>query len=113
MIRRTKSYKLRELINSFQRPSFDYSLFKRQQLTGFAFFVVLLLIVFSFTAHNIVLKDRETARLQVESFAQAIEAHVQYSVESVDLSLTSFSNAMKALPARQGNDATIVRWSRL
>jgi hypothetical protein len=108
MFRRKNSYKLLDLINSFQSSSLEYLKFRRQLLSGFSFFAALLIIVFAFAAYNIVLKDREAARIQIESFAQAIEVHVQRPIESVDLSLLSFSNAMKALPLRQGNDAAIV-----
>ncbi|MYN27713.1 bifunctional diguanylate cyclase/phosphodiesterase [Duganella levis] len=46
--------------------------------------------------------ERELAvRTQTEHYVKAMEAHVLYSIQSVDLSLISFANAIKVLSAKQ------------
>jgi diguanylate cyclase (GGDEF)-like protein/PAS domain S-box-containing protein len=47
--------------------------------------------------------DRElSVRSQTEHYVKAMEAHVLYSIQSVDLSLIGFANAIKVLPPKQG-----------
>jgi diguanylate cyclase (GGDEF)-like protein/PAS domain S-box-containing protein len=46
--------------------------------------------------------ERELSiQTQTEHYVKAMEAHVIYSIQSVDLSLIGFANAIKVLPARQ------------
>jgi hypothetical protein len=46
--------------------------------------------------------ERELAvQSQTEHYVKAMEAHVIYSIQSVDLSLIGFANAIKVLPAKQ------------
>lgn len=46
--------------------------------------------------------DRElSVQSQTEHYVKAMEAHVLYSIQSVDLSLIGFANAIKVLPAKQ------------
>jgi diguanylate cyclase (GGDEF)-like protein/PAS domain S-box-containing protein len=51
--------------------------------------------------------ERELAvRTQTEHYVKAMEAHVLYSIQSVDLSLISFANAIKVLSAKQSRSPT-------
>ncbi|MHA4868726.1 bifunctional diguanylate cyclase/phosphodiesterase [Duganella sp. PWIR1] len=46
--------------------------------------------------------ERElSVQSQTEHYVKAMEAHVIYSIQSVDLSLISFANAIKVLPSKQ------------
>jgi diguanylate cyclase (GGDEF)-like protein/PAS domain S-box-containing protein len=46
--------------------------------------------------------ERElSVQSQTEHYVKAMEAHVLYSIQSVDLSLIGFANAIKVLPAKQ------------
>jgi len=46
--------------------------------------------------------ERElSVRSQTEHYVKAMEAHVLYSIQSVDVSLIGFANAIKVLPAKQ------------
>jgi hypothetical protein len=48
--------------------------------------------------------ERELAlRTQTEHYVKAMEAHVVYSIQSVDLSLIGFANAIKVLSAKQSS----------
>ncbi|MYM22899.1 EAL domain-containing protein [Duganella sp. FT135W] len=48
--------------------------------------------------------ERELAvQTQTEHYVKAMEAHVLYSIQSVDLSLIGFANAIKVLPAKQSH----------
>ncbi|MRW90160.1 EAL domain-containing protein [Duganella sp. FT80W] len=50
--------------------------------------------------------ERELAvQTQTEHYVKAMEAHVIYSIQSVDLSLIGFANAIKVLPAKQSQSA--------
>jgi diguanylate cyclase (GGDEF)-like protein/PAS domain S-box-containing protein len=51
--------------------------------------------------------ERELAvQTQTEHYVKAMEAHVLYSIQSVDLSLISFANAIKVLSAKQSRSPT-------
>jgi diguanylate cyclase (GGDEF)-like protein/PAS domain S-box-containing protein len=48
--------------------------------------------------------ERElSVQSQTEHYVKAMEAHVLYSIQSVDLSLIGFANAIKVLPAKQSH----------
>lgn len=48
--------------------------------------------------------ERELAvQSQTEHYVKAMEAHVLYSIQSVDLTLIGFANAIKVLPAKQSH----------
>ncbi|MYM69461.1 EAL domain-containing protein [Pseudoduganella sp. FT55W] len=48
--------------------------------------------------------ERElSVQSQTEHYVKAMEAHVLYSIQSVDLSLIGFANAIKMLPAKQSH----------
>ncbi|MYM80514.1 EAL domain-containing protein [Duganella sp. FT50W] len=50
------------------------------------------------TAH---LEREHSIQMQTEHYVKAVEAHVTYSIQSVDLSLIGFANAIKVMPAKQ------------
>jgi signal transduction histidine kinase len=74
----------------------DYLRFRRRLLLTVSAVIGLLLFVLSWTIYGTIQKDREDARIQTKTFVRAIEMHVAHSIESVDLSLISFSNAVRA-----------------
>lgn len=74
----------------------DYLRFRRRLLLVVSAMIGLLLLVLYWTIHSTIQKDREAAREQTQTFVRAIEMHVAHTIDSVDLSLTSFSNAVKA-----------------
>jgi diguanylate cyclase (GGDEF)-like protein/PAS domain S-box-containing protein len=70
-------------------------------VTGLLFMAALAIavVVSQFRASYV---DRELAvQSQTEHYVKAMEAHVLYSIQSVDLSLIGFANAIKVLPAKQ------------
>jgi diguanylate cyclase (GGDEF)-like protein/PAS domain S-box-containing protein len=70
-------------------------------VTGLLFMAALAIavVVSQFRASYV---DRElSVQSQTEHYVKAMEAHVLYSIQSVDLSLIGFANAIKVLPAKQ------------
>jgi diguanylate cyclase (GGDEF)-like protein/PAS domain S-box-containing protein len=54
-------------------------------------------------------QEREqSVNLQTQHYAQAIEAHVQYSIQFADYSLQSFISALKVLPPTAENISTLL-----
>lgn len=91
----------------------DYLRFRRRLLLAVSAVIGLLLLVLSWTIYTTIQKDREDARLQTQTFVRAIEMHVAHSIESVDLSLISFSNAVRAFfPNEVVDDPLIERLLR-
>ncbi|MFA9215704.1 MAG: EAL domain-containing protein [Sphingomonadaceae bacterium] len=81
--------------------SVAYLRFRRRLLTGILLMAALAiaLVVSQFRAAYL---ERELAvRKQTEHYVKAMEAHVQNSLQFVDLSLLGFANAIKVLPAKQ------------
>ncbi|MES2258891.1 MAG: EAL domain-containing protein [Pseudomonadota bacterium] len=53
--------------------------------------------------------EREEAlQRQTQHFVRAMEAHVLYAIQFADLSLISFANALRVLPADKGNSAAVI-----
>jgi diguanylate cyclase (GGDEF)-like protein/PAS domain S-box-containing protein len=78
-----------------------YLRFRRRLVTGLLFMAALAIsvVVNQFRASYV---ERELAlKSQTEHYVKAMEAHVLYSIQSVDLSLIGFANAIKVLPAKQ------------
>jgi signal transduction histidine kinase len=74
----------------------DYLRFRRRLLFIVSALIGLLLLILYWTIHSTIQKDREAARMQTQTFVRAIETHVAHTIDTVDLSLTSFSNAVKS-----------------
>ncbi len=88
--------------------SVAYLRFRRRLLTGLLLMAVLAiaLVLSQFRAAYL---ERETAvRKQTEHYVKALEAHVQYSIQFVDLSLLGFANAIKVLPEKQAMSAETI-----
>ncbi|MGV3740820.1 MAG: cache domain-containing protein [Burkholderiaceae bacterium] len=91
----------------------DYLRFRRRLLSAASAVIGLLLLLLYWTIYSSIQKDREAARVQIQTFVRAIEMHVAHTIESVDLSLISFSNAVKAFaPHEIVNDPLIERLLR-
>jgi diguanylate cyclase (GGDEF)-like protein/PAS domain S-box-containing protein len=89
------------LSNQRKPHSVAYLRFRRRLLTGLVLMAALaiVLVLSQFRAAYV---ERESAvRKQTEHYVKAIEAHVQYSIQFVDLSLVGFANAIKVLPIKQ------------
>jgi signal transduction histidine kinase len=86
----------------------DYLRFRRRLLFAASAVIGLLLIVLYSTIYSTIQKDRDAARVQIQTFVRAIEMHVAHSIESVDLSLISFSNAVKAFAPHEIVDDPLV-----
>lgn len=87
--------------NQRKQHSFAYLRFRRRLVTGLLVMAALAigLVVNQFRAAY---QEREEAvHKQTEHYVKAIEAHVLYSIQFVDLSLLSFANAIKVLPEKQ------------
>jgi diguanylate cyclase (GGDEF)-like protein/PAS domain S-box-containing protein len=88
--------------------SFAYLRFRRRLLTGLVLMAVLAiaLVLSQFRAAYL---ERETAvRKQTEHYVKAMEAHVVSSIQSIDLSLLGFANAIKVLPPDQATSRETV-----
>ena len=89
--------------NQRKHHSFAYLRFRRRLVTGLLLMAALAigLVINQFRAAY---QEREEAvRSQTEHYVKAIEAHVLYSIQFVDLSLMGFANAIKVLPEKQNN----------
>lgn len=93
-----------ELRNN-QRSS-GYLRFRRRLLTGL-FLMAILAIAVVISQFRTSYNEREYAvRSQTEHYAKAMEAHVLYSIQSVDLTLLSFSSAIKVLTRQQSRSTS-------
>ncbi|WP_348693395.1 EAL domain-containing protein [Duganella fentianensis] len=93
-----------ELRNNQRSPG--YLKFRRRLLTGL-FLMAILAIAVVISQFRTSYNEREHAvRSQTEHYAKAMEAHVLYSIQSVDLSLLSFSSAIKVLTRQQSRSST-------
>jgi diguanylate cyclase (GGDEF)-like protein/PAS domain S-box-containing protein len=80
-----------------------YLRFRRRLITGLLLMATLAIavVVSQFRTSYI---ERELAlRTQTEHYVKAMEAHVVYSIQSVDLSLIGFANAIKVLSVKQSS----------
>jgi len=96
------------LSNQRKHHSFAYLRFRRRLVTGLLLMAALAigLVINQFRAAY---QEREEAvRSQTEHYVKAIEAHVLYSIQFVDLSLLGFANAIKVLPEKQNNSPEII-----
>lgn len=80
-----------------------YLRFRRRLITGL-FLMATLAIAVVVSQFRTTYVERELAvKTQTEHHVKAMEAHVLYSLQSVDLSLIGFANAIKVLNAQQRN----------
>lgn len=78
-----------------------YLRFRRRLITGL-FLMAALAIAVVVSQFRTTYVERELAvKTQTEHYVKAMEAHVLYSIQSVDLSLIGFANAIKVLNAQQ------------
>ena len=89
--------------NQHKQHSVAYLRFRGRLVSGLLLMAALAigLVINQFRAAY---QDREDAvHRQTEHYVKAIEAHVLYSIQFVDLSLLSFANAIKVLPEKQSS----------
>jgi signal transduction histidine kinase len=86
----------------------DYLRFRRRLLLATSMVIGMLILGLAWTIYSAIQKDREAARVQTQSFVRAIEMHVSHTIESVDLSLISFSNAVKAFSPKEIVDDPLI-----
>lgn len=88
--------------------SFAYVRFRRKLVNGLSI-MALLAIALTVSQFRAAYLEREVAvRKQTEHYVKAMEAHVLYSIQFVDLSLLGFANAIKVLPSKQGLSAATI-----
>ncbi len=74
-----------------------YVAFRRRLIIGFSLLIALLIISLSWKIYTSYESDRKTARSQTRNFVQAMSAHVIGTLQSIDVSLASTADAIKAL----------------
>ncbi|WP_229262718.1 bifunctional diguanylate cyclase/phosphodiesterase [Duganella radicis] len=70
-------------------------------ITGLLLMATLAIAVVVSQFHTSYVERELSVQSQTEHYVKAMEAHVIYSIQSVDLSLIGFANAIKVLPAKQ------------
>lgn len=78
-----------------------YLRFRRRLITGLLSMAVLTIAVVVSQFRTSYLEREHSIQVQTEHYVKAMEAHVTYSIQSVDLSLIGFANAIKVLSAKQ------------
>lgn len=78
-----------------------YLRFRRRLITGLFLMATLAIAVVVSQFHTSYVERELAVQSQTEHYVKAMEAHVIYSIQSVDLSLIGFANAIKVLPAKQ------------
>jgi signal transduction histidine kinase len=86
----------------------EYPAFRRKLLAGSGVLIALLVLAFLWTLYGAIQKDRQAARVQTKTFARAIDSHVSYTIESMNLSLASFANAAQALSSEGNLDVMLI-----
>lgn len=85
-----------------------YLRFRRRLITGLLLMAALAIAV-AVSQFRTSYAERELAeRSQTEHLVKAMEAHVSYSIQSVDMSLIGFANAIKVLSAKQSRSPETV-----
>lgn len=83
-----------------------YLRFRRRLIAGLLSMAALAIAVVISQFRTAYLERELAVRTQTEHYVKAMEAHVLYSIQSVDLSLISFANAIKVLSAKQSRSPT-------
>ncbi len=78
-----------------------YLRFRRRLITGLLSMAALAIAVVINQFRTSYLERELAVQSQTEHYVKAMEAHVIYSIQSVDLSLKTFANAIKMLSAKQ------------
>lgn len=78
-----------------------YLRFRRRLITGLFLMASLAIAVVVSQLRSSYVERELSIQSQTEHYVKAMEAHVIYSIQSVDLSLIGFANAIKVLPAKQ------------
>lgn len=83
-----------------------YLRFRRRLIAGLLSMATLAIAVVISQFRTAYLERELAVQTQTEHYVKAMEAHVMYSIQSVDLSLISFANAIKVLSAKQSRSPT-------
>lgn len=85
-----------------------YLRFRRRLITGLFLMATLAIAVVVSQFHTSYVERELAVQSQTEHYVKAMEAHVIYSIQSVDLSLIGFANAIKVLPAKQSQSPATI-----
>ncbi|HEU4776193.1 MAG TPA: PAS domain-containing protein, partial [Telluria sp.] len=85
-----------------------YLRFRARLLIGLALMAVLAVAVVVIQIQSADQERKAALRKQTEHYVQAIEAHVVYSIQFIDLSLTGFANAIEVLSPQQAASASTI-----
>jgi diguanylate cyclase (GGDEF)-like protein/PAS domain S-box-containing protein len=86
-----------------------YLRFRRRLLAGLSVMALLATALVAWQIRAAALEREAGLQRQTQHFARAMEAHVNYAIRFVDLSLIGFANAIKVLPAEQTASAATLR----
>lgn len=82
-----------------------YLRFRRRLITGLLSMAALAIAVVINQFRTAYLERELAVQSQTEHYVKAMEAHVLYSIQSVDLSLLTFANTIKLLSAKQSRSS--------
>lgn len=86
----------------------SYLRFRARLLIGLALMAVLAVAVVVIQIQSADQERKVAIRKQTEHYVQAMEAHVVYSIQFIDLSLTGFANAIEVLSPQQAASASTI-----
>ncbi|MBC7454969.1 MAG: PAS domain S-box protein [Massilia sp.] len=89
--------------------SAEYARFRLRLLTGLLIVACLSIVAVCWKIHASFVERERAARLQNQTYAHAIAAHVADSIELADYALTGFANAIKAMPPQQSGSVPFLR----
>ena len=87
----------------------EYVRFRGRLLTGLLIVACLTIVAVSWKIHSSFVDRENAARLQSQTYAHAIAAHVAESIELADYALTGLANAIKVLPPEQSGSVPFLR----
>ena len=87
----------------------EYFRFRLRLLTGLLVVACLTIFAVFWKIHSSFVERDSAARIQSQTYAHAISAHVADSIELADYALTGFANAIKVLPPPQSNSVPMLR----
>ena len=85
-----------------------YLRFRRRLVTGLLLMAALAIAVVVSQFRTSYVERELSVKSQTEHYVKAMEAHVLYSIQSVDVSLIGFANAIKVLSAKQSRSSEMI-----
>ncbi|MDO8931369.1 MAG: PAS domain S-box protein, partial [Rhodocyclaceae bacterium] len=87
----------------------SFTQFRGRLIGGMVLLFLSLAAIVAWRVYDAATERDEAARVQVQTFVKAIEAHVHHTVKYVDLSVQGLSNALKLLPPEQLQSGDTIR----